>query len=241
MVGVYFNDLTLAASTTMQAFSITELTDPIAVLNAFGTIALVGLLLVVFIESGVLFPVLPGDSLLFIAGLLASAGATSAAANEVAYTGSAMSLPVLLIATPIVAILGGIVGYFIGKFGGEKLFTPDARFLKTKYLDETHAFFEKYGPATLVLARFVPFVRTFAPLAAGAAKMTFPKFLMWTVIGAIVWADGLLLLGVWLGKFSWVRENVNTIFLLIVAVSVLPIVWGVLKKYLAGRRADAAA
>ncbi|BDH55480.1 DedA family protein [Tsukamurella sp. PLM1] len=236
---MHLNDLTLAASTTMQALSITELTDPIAVLNAFGTIALVGLLLVVFIESGVLFPVLPGDSLLFIAGLLASAGTASAAADEVKYEGGAMSLPVLLIAVPIVAILGGIVGYFIGRFGGEKFFKPDARFLKTKYLDETHAFFEKYGPATLVLARFVPFVRTFAPLAAGAAKMTFAKFLMWTVIGAIVWGDGLLLLGVWLGKFSFVRENINTIFLLIVFVSVLPIIWGVAKKYLAERRAAA--
>ncbi len=234
------NDLTLAASTTMQAFALKDITDPVAVLNAFGGIALVGLLLVVFIESGVLFPVLPGDSLLFVAGLLTAAG-TGTAVGEATYTGSAMSLPVLLIATPVVAVAGGIVGYFIGKFGGEKLFSPDARFLKSKYLEESHAFFEKYGPATLVLARFVPFVRTFAPLAAGAAKMTFPKFLMWTVVGAIVWADGILLLGVWLGKIDWVRNNIDLIFIAIVLVSVLPIVWGVVKKYLAGRRADAAA
>ncbi|TWS20962.1 DedA family protein [Tsukamurella asaccharolytica] len=223
----------------MQAFAISDLTDPIAVLNAFGSIALIGLLLVVFIESGVLFPVLPGDSLLFIAGLLAAAGASSAAAGELQYTGSAMSLPVLLIATPIAAILGSQVGYFIGRFGGERFFKPDARFLKTKYLDESHEFFEKYGPATLILARFVPFVRTFAPIAAGAANMQYAKFLIWNMIGAVIWADGILLLGMWLGRFTFVRENIDIIFLAIVAVSVLPIVWGVLKKYLAGRRAPA--
>ncbi|KXO99640.1 DedA family protein [Tsukamurella pseudospumae] len=233
--------MTLAASTTMQAFALKDITDPIAVLNAFGSIALIGLLLVVFIESGVLFPVLPGDSLLFVAGLLAAAGTASAAAQDVQYEGSAMSLPVLLVATPIAAVLGAIVGYFIGRFGGEKFFTPDARFLKTKYLDESHAFFEKYGPATLVLARFVPFVRTFAPIAAGAAKMTFAKFIMWTIIGAVVWADGILLLGVWLGKITWVRQHIDIIFIVIVLVSVLPIALGAVKKYLAGRRTDAAA
>ncbi|MET9328982.1 VTT domain-containing protein [Tsukamurella sp. NPDC003166] len=235
------NDLTLAASTTMQAFALKDITDPVAILNAFGGIALVGLLLVVFIESGVLFPVLPGDSLLFVAGLLASAGSSGVAVGEATYTGKAMSLPVLLITVPIVAILGGVVGYFIGRFGGSAFFKPDARFLKTKYLDESHAFFEKYGPATLVLARFVPFVRTFAPLAAGAAKMTFAKFFMWTVIGAIIWADGILLLGVWLGKVEFVRNHIDIIFIVIVLVSVLPIALGAVKKYLAGRRTDAAA
>ncbi|GAB3131349.1 VTT domain-containing protein [Tsukamurella serpentis] len=238
---MHFTDLTLAASTTMQAFALKDITDPVAVLNAFGGIALVGLLLVVFIESGVLFPVLPGDSLLFVAGLLASAGATSTAANEIAYTGSAMSLPVLLIATPIAAILGSQVGFLIGRFGGEKFFSPDARFLKTKHLEESHEFFEKYGPATLILARFVPFVRTFAPIAAGAAKMHYAKFVMWNAIGAVIWADGILLLGVWLGRIAWVRENIDKIFIGIVLVSVLPIVWGVVKKYLANRRADATA
>ena len=233
------NDLTLAASTTMQAFALKDITDPVAVLNAFGGIALVGLLLVVFIESGVLFPVLPGDSLLFVAGLLTAAG-TGTAVGEATYTGSAMSLPVLLIATPIAAILGSQVGYFIGRFGGEKFFKPDARFLKTKYLDESHEFFEKYGPATLILARFVPFVRTFAPIAAGAAKMSYAKFVIWNAIGAVIWADGILLLGVWLGKIDWVRTNIDKIFIGIVLVSVLPIVWGVVKKYLAGRREAAA-
>lgn len=234
------NDLTLAASTTMQAFALKDITDPVAVLNAFGGVALVGLLLVVFIESGVLFPVLPGDSLLFVAGLLTAAG-TGAAVGEATYTGSAMSLPVLLVATPIAAILGSQVGYFIGRFGGEKFFKPDARFLKSKYLDESHQFFEKYGPATLILARFVPFVRTFAPIAAGAAKMNYAKFVIWNAIGAIIWADGIILLGVWLGKIDWVRTNIDKIFIAIVLVSVLPIAWGVVKKYLAGRRTDAAA
>ncbi|ADG77150.1 SNARE associated Golgi protein-related protein OS=Tsukamurella paurometabola (strain ATCC 8368 / DSM / CCUG 35730 / CIP 100753 / JCM 10117 / KCTC 9821 /NBRC 16120 / NCIMB 702349 / NCTC 13040) OX=521096 GN=Tpau_0509 PE=3 SV=1 [Tsukamurella paurometabola] len=237
---MYFTDLTLATSTTLQAFSISDITDPVAVLNAFGPIALVGLLLVVFIESGVLFPVLPGDSLLFVAGLLTAAG-TGAAVGEATYTGSAMSLPVLLIGVPIAAILGSQVGYFIGRFGGEKLFKPDARFLKTKYLDESHEFFEKYGPATLVLARFVPFVRTFAPVAAGAAHMNYVKFVIWNAIGAIIWGDGILLLGVWLGQIDWVRDNIDKIFIGIVLVSVLPIVWGVAKKYLSDRRANSSA
>ncbi|GAA1086848.1 VTT domain-containing protein [Tsukamurella spumae] len=238
---MHLHDLTLAASTTMQAFALKDITDPIAVLNAFGSIALVGLLLVVFIESGVLFPVLPGDSLLFVAGLLASAGATGVAVGDATYTGKAMTLPWLLISVPVVAVLGGVVGYFIGRFGGSTFFKPDARFLKTKYLDESHAFFEKYGPATLVLARFVPFVRTFAPLAAGAAQMNFAKFMMWTVIGAVVWGDGILLLGFWLGKVEFIRNHIDIIFIVIVLVSVLPIALGAARKYLAGRRADAAA
>ena len=95
--------------------------------------------------------------------------------------------------------------------------------------------------ATLILARFVPFVRTFAPIAAGAAKIHYAKFVIWNAIGAVVWADGIILLGVWLGKIDWVRTHIDMIFIGIVLVSVLPIALGAAKKFLAGRRSDAAA
>lgn len=234
------HDLTLAVTTTYQAFDLKDLTDPVAVLNAFGGWVLAGLLLVVFIESGVLFPVLPGDSLLFVAGLLASAGAASSEAKSVGFDGSFVPLWVLLVTVPIAAVLGSQVGYLVGRFGGEKLFKPESRFLKQQYLDDSHAFFEKYGPITILLARFVPFVRTFAPLVAGAAKMTYAKFLMWNVIGALVWGLGVTLLGVWLGRFAVVRDHIDIIFIVIVLASIAPLLIGAAKKVLANRRAPAA-
>lgn len=136
--------------------------DPVKLLGQFGTLALLGLLVVIFVESGVLFPVLPGDSLLFVAGMLA-AGSAAAAAAEGAPQAN-FQLWQLLVFIPIAAILGGQVGYWIGRGIGTSMFKPDARFLKQRYLDEAHAFFEKRGPFAIVIARFVPIVRTLAPI-----------------------------------------------------------------------------
>ena len=138
--------------------------DPMKLLGYFGTWALVGLLVVIFVESGVLFPILPGDSLLFVAGMLAAG--TAALAEE---GGEPINFQLwqLLVFIPIAAILGGQVGYWIGRNIGTAMFKPDAKILKQKYLDEAHVFFEQRGPFAIVIARFVPIVRTLAPLTAG--------------------------------------------------------------------------
>ncbi len=219
----------------MQASALGGILDPVTVLNKFGAWVLVGLLLVVLVESGVLFPILPGDSLLFTAGLVFSAGASS----DIGYTGAHGSwlLPATLVLVPIVAIIGAQIGFLIGRFGGTALFKPDARVLKQRYLDESHAFFEKYGPVTIFLARFVPIIRTFAPLVAGAAKMKYAAFTLWNVLGSIVWGVGVTVLGVFLGKITFVRKNIDAIFIAIVILSVLPILFEAVKRFRASRRA----
>ncbi|MBY6537424.1 VTT domain-containing protein [Rhodococcus sp. BP-349] len=222
------------ALVTTVAASVTDLAllpgflDPVNLLNSFGTWVLVGLLLVVFIESGLLFPLLPGDSLLFTAGLIA--------ASKSAEIEPFAPLWVLLVTIPIAAVLGDQAGYLIGKKAGTGLFTDDARFLKKRYIDESHAFFEKHGPITIFLARFVPIVRTFAPVVAGASGMRYRTFITYNVVGGIVWGSGVTLLGYLLGQIAVIRDNVDIIFLLIVAVSVLPIAWEVGKRIISSRR-----
>ncbi|MEV3960973.1 VTT domain-containing protein [Nocardia sp. NPDC050193] len=202
--------------------------DPVNLLNSFGTWVLLGLLVVVFIESGLLFPLLPGDSLLFTAGLIA--------ASKSAEIEPFAPIWLLLVLIPIAAIAGDQVGYLIGTKGGTALFkSDDAKILKKSYLDESHAFFEKHGPITIVLARFVPIVRTYAPLVAGAARMKYSVFLTYNVVGGVLWGAGVTMLGYLLGQIAIVRDNVDLIFLLIVAVSVLPIGWEVVKRYRSGR------
>lgn len=197
--------------------------DPVNLLNSFGTWVLLGLLIVVFIESGLLFPLLPGDSLLFTAGLVA--------ASKSAEIPPFAPLWVLLVLIPVAAIAGDQVGYWIGARGGTSLFKHDnARLFKKKYLDESHAFFERHGPITIVLARFVPIVRTYAPLVAGAARMRYRIFLTYNVIGGVLWGAGVTLLGYLLGQIAVVRDNIDLIFLLIVATSVVPIIVEMVKR-----------
>lgn len=203
--------------------------DPVNLLNSFGTWVLVGLLLVVFIESGLLFPLLPGDSLLFTAGLIAASKS-----NEIP---PFASIWVLIILIPIAAILGDQVGYFIGTKGGAALFkSNDSKFFKKKYIDESHAFFEKHGPITIILARFVPIVRTFAPVVAGASRMKYSIFLTYNVVGGVIWGAGVTMLGYLLGQIQFIRDHVDIIFILIVLVSVLPIVIEVGKRMLKARK-----
>ncbi len=195
--------------------------DPMTLLGYFGPWALVGLLVVIFVESGILFPILPGDTLLFVAGMLAAG--TAAHANTELH--DQFNIWLLLVTVPIAAILGGQIGYFIGRFIGVEMFKPDARFLKQKYLDEAHAFFEQRGPFAILLARFVPIVRTLAPITAGAAKMSHGPFTLYNVIGAVLWGCGMTLLGYGLGQFEIVQKLLDPIFILIAVVSVSPMIW----------------
>jgi membrane-associated protein len=206
--------------------------DPMTLLGYFGPWALVGLLVVVFVESGILFPVLPGDTLLFVAGMLAAGTESAHNLNQ-----GDFALWKLLVFIPVAAILGGQVGYFIGRSIGTSMFKPNARVLKQKYLDEAHAFFEQRGPFAIVLGRFVPIVRTLIPLTAGAAKMNYGVFTLFNVIGAVLWGVGLTLLGYGLGQFEIIQKLLEPIFILIAVVSIMPMVWEWWKRRKAAKQA----
>ena len=206
--------------------------DPVTLIGYFGAWALIGLLVVIFIESGVLFPVLPGDTLLFVAGMLAAGTETAENVNR-----SDFALWKLLVFIPIAAILGGQVGYFIGRTIGTSMFKPDGRILKQRYLDEAHAFFEQRGPFAIVLGRFVPIVRTLVPLTAGAAKMSYGMFTLFNVIGAVLWGVGLTLLGYGLGQFAIIQKLLEPIFVLIALISIAPIAIEWNKRRKAAKRA----
>ncbi|MFC8677604.1 DedA family protein [Streptomyces griseorubiginosus] len=176
------------------------------------TFSLPGILLIVFAESG-LFAFLPGDSLLFTAGLFVAQG-------------QYISQPLWLVCALIVgaAVLGDQVGYMIGKFFGPRLFSrPNSKLFKQENLDKAHEFMEKFGPKAIVLARFVPIVRTFAPIVAGAGRMKYRTFLTYNVIGGVAWGTGVTLAGYWLGQIDVIKKNVEAILVLIVLVSVVPI------------------
>ncbi|MEV0249459.1 VTT domain-containing protein [Nocardia sp. NPDC050712] len=177
------------------------------------------ILIIVFIETGLLFPILPGDSLLFTGGMLA------------AQSDPPVSIWVLLPAVIAVAFLGDQCGYWIGRAIGPKIFQKeDTRFFKKHYVTETHEFFEKHGPKTIILARFVPIVRTFMPVLAGVSQMTYRKFVAFDIVGAILWGGGVTVIGYFLGNVAFVRDHIESIFLLIVFVSILPAIITVAKK-----------
>ncbi|MGH3674962.1 MAG: DedA family protein [Mycobacterium sp.] len=175
----------------------------------FASAVLPGILIIVFIETGLLFPLLPGDSLLFTGGLLAAKGT--------------IDIWTLVVAVPIVAVLGDQTAYFIGRRIGPALFDKeDSRFFKKRYVTESHEFFEKYGPFTIILARFVPIVRTFTPVLAGVSYMRYPVFLGFDIVGGIAWGAGVTLAGYFLGNVPFVNKHLELIILGIVFVSILP-------------------
>lgn len=180
---------------------------------------LVVLALVIFAETGLLVGFfLPGDSLLFTAGLL------------VAQDQLDISIWWLITVLPLAAIVGDQTGYTIGRVSGPRIFNrPDSRLFKQEYVDKSYAFFERYGGRTIVIARFVPIVRTFAPVIAGVSKMSRRTFTTYNVVGAIVWAAGVPLLGFYLGQIQFVADNLEAAILLIVVLSILPIVVEVLR------------
>ncbi|ARC57979.1 putative membrane protein [Frondihabitans sp. 762G35] len=209
-------------TTLAAAFSISSLLDPSTLLTGAGPWVLGVIALFVFIESGVLFPFLPGDSLLFTAALLAGR----------------LGLPIwlIIVVAAAAAIAGDQVGYFLGNRFGRRLFRDDARVLKTKHLDRADAFFVRYGPRALVLARFVPVVRTYVPPIVGMSKLPYRKFLVWNVIGAVAWVLVAVLAGYFLGGIPFVANHVDIIAIAIVVVSLVPIV----VEVLVSRRREAA-
>ena len=195
-------------------------------IDRYGVWALAGICLVIIIETGLLFPFLPGDSLLFTAGLFTGTGQ--------------IDLPIWAVAgiIGIAAFIGPQSGYWIGRLTGPRIFNrPDSRFFKQAYVDRTHAFFERYGGRAIVLAQFVPFVRTYIPVAAGVGKMSYPRFVRFNVIGALVWGVGVTMLGYWLGRFDVVKNNIEVALMLVVAVSLIPITVEWIKHRLDARRA----
>ncbi|HET9133616.1 MAG TPA: DedA family protein [Gemmatimonadales bacterium] len=193
-------------------------------IRQYGTGTYVILFLIVFAETGlVVMPLLPGDSLLFAAGAFAALGDLD---------------PWLLGGLLIVAaILGDTVNYWIGKAIGPKAFTGNVRFLKREYLDKTHAFYERHGGKTIILARFVPIVRTFAPFVAGVGTMDYRKFLAYNVVGGVVWVTLFVAAGYLFGNIPAVKERFSLVILGIIVVSVLPIALEMLKGWKAKRQA----
>ncbi|WP_327344170.1 DedA family protein [Streptomyces europaeiscabiei] len=190
--------------------------DPDYLLDSFG---IWGLLLIVFAESGLLIGFfLPGDSLLFTAGMLIATDVLD------------FPLWAAIVLICVSAIVGDQVGYMFGKKVGPALFKrPDSRLFKQENVTKAHEFFEKHGPKSLVLARFVPIVRTFTPIIAGVSGMRYRTFLIFNVVGGILWGAGVTLLGSWLGRIEFVRTNIEAMLLLIVFISVLPIIVELLK------------
>ena len=193
----------------------------------YGTWTYAILFLIVFAETGfVLTPFLPGDSLLFAAGAIAALGPLDP-----------WFLGFLLIAA---AIIGDTVNYLVGKWVGPKAFSGEVKWLRKDYMDRTHAFFEKHGGKTIILARFVPIVRTFAPFVAGVGTMSYRRFLAYNVIGAVLWVSLFVGAGYFFGNLPQVKKNFSLVILCIIVLSVLPIAIEILKGWRAGRgRADA--
>jgi membrane-associated protein len=196
--------------------------DPEFLIETFGAL---GVLAIVFIESGLLAGFfLPGDSLLFTAGLLSAAGTLP-------------DLWVLLLTIPLAAIVGDQVGYMIGRKAGPAIFRrPDSRFFRQEHVDRSYEYFQRYGARTVVIARFVPIVRTFTPVMAGVARMRYRTFLIFNVIGGVAWGAGLTAAGYLLGQVAFVRANLEPIILSIVAASLLPIAVELLRARREARR-----
>jgi len=200
--------------------------DPSHLLNTYGIWVAV---LVVFIECGLLFPILPGDSLLFTIGVFIASGTLD------------LNLFVACAILTVAAFLGNVVGYEIGRVVGPPIYDRDGRILKREYFDKTHEFFDKYGNKALVLGRFVPIVRTFITLVAGVGRMDRRRFFTWSALGAVLWACGVTILGYFLGGIDIIKNNIEAALILIVAVSVLPMVIEYLRHRSAARKAEAAA
>jgi membrane-associated protein len=201
-----------------------HLTD---LVNRYGWQTHLILFAIIFWETGVVvWPFLPGDSLLFAAGSIA------------ALPQSPLSLGFLFILLSSAAILGDTANYWIGHWFGPKAFQRDGRFLKKKYLDRPRAFYEKYGAQTIVIARFVPIVRTFAPFVAGIGRMEYRRFVLFNVAGAILWNFLLLGAGYLFGGLEVVKNNFSLVILVIIAISCLPMIVEFVKFKMEKNRID---
>ena len=196
------------------------------VIQAYGPWTYLLLFAIIFMETGfVVTPFLPGDSLLFAAGALAGLGSLNAG--------------VLFVLLSLAAILGDTVNYWIGHYVGPRAFTGEIRFLKKEHLDRTHDFFERYGGKTIILARFVPIVRTFAPFVAGIGAMTYWRFITYNVIGGVVWVGLFVLGGRFFGNLKLVQDNFSLVVLAIIVISVVPVAVEFLRERARGSRKPA--
>jgi membrane-associated protein len=178
---------------------------------------------VVFAETGlVVTPLLPGDSLLFALGAFAAKGD--------------LTLLILMVTLLVAAILGDTVNYSVGKYIGPRVFTDSIPLLNRKHLERTHAFFEKYGGKTIIIARFVPIVRTFAPFVAGVGAMTYSRFVFYNVIGALLWVPICLLGGYFFGNIPFVQKHFELVLIGIIIVSLMPAVFEITREWLHSRR-----
>jgi membrane-associated protein len=202
--------------------------EPDYLIEAFGTFALWGVALIVFAECGLLVGFfLPGDSLLFTVGLFIAR--------------DFMSQPLWLacIVLTVAAVAGNLTGYWIGRKAGPPIFSrPDSRIFKQEYVDQTFAFFDKYGNRAIVLARFVPIVRTFITVLAGVGKMDPRRFMIYTSIGGVLWATGVTVLGYFLGQIDFVHDNIEAMLVLIVLISFLPIIFEIWRTRRSGGGRD---
>jgi membrane-associated protein len=180
------------------------------VIQNYGTLTYVILFLIIFCETGlVVTPFLPGDSLLFAVGTFTAIGA--------------LDVSVVFVLLTIAAVAGDTVNYWIGNFVGPKVFhKDDVRFLNKKHLERTHRFYEKYGGKTIIIARFVPIIRTFAPFVAGVGSMTYGRFLSYNIIGGILWIAVCVFAGYFFGNIPIVKQNFSIVILAIIFISIMP-------------------
>ena len=201
--------------------------DPETLLASLGDAALWGTALILFLECGLFVFFLPGDSLLFTVGLLVGRGSID------------QPLWLVCVVLTIAAMAGNIAGYEIGRKMGPALFSrPDSRFFKQRFIDQTVAFFDKHGPRAIVLARFVPIVRTFITVTAGAGGMDYRRYTTYTVIGGVLWGTGVTLLGYALGSVALVSEHIELILIGIVALSLVPVAVELVRKRSRDERYD---
>lgn len=179
------------------------------IITTYGTTTYAILFAIIFIETGlIIMPFLPGDSLLFVAGYFAKRGD--------------LSISLLCILLFVAAFLGDLLNYSIGKFSGENVMKMNLPFVKPQYFEKTNAFYEKYGPKTIILARFIPIIRTFAPFVAGVGKMNYKTFITYNTIGGLVWVVSMLLAGYFFGEIPIVKKNFELVVFGIIFISILP-------------------
>ena len=187
------------------------------IITAYGLLTYVILFLIIFLETGVVFtPFLPGDSLLFAAGAIAAMGS--------------LNIYLLILTLIVAAILGDTCNYWIGHFFGEKILSHPKSPINEKHLKKTEDFFKKHGGKTIILGRFVPIVRTFAPFVAGAGQMKYSKFIFYNIFGGIIWVLFFTLAGYLLGNFSFAKKNFSLVIFIIILFSVTPIIFEFIKK-----------
>jgi membrane-associated protein len=194
--------------------------DPNWLLDQFGGWFIWVCLLIILVECGLFFPVLPGDTLLFAVGLFVSVR------DNIVPGPQALDLPVALVLLSAAAFAGNVLGYEIGRALGPPLYEREGRIIKRKYFEQTSSFFDKHGNKALVIGRFVPFVRTYITIVAGVTRMRRRRFFLWSAVGAVAWVLSITLLGYFLGRsFPALGENIDKAILVILAFSVIPIIY----------------